>query len=177
MFAWLPFLAADLGCVLGGYLAPWYQKRFGTSLINSRKLVMVTGALCMIGPGCIGLASSPYTAIALLCLGGFAHQTLSGALYTLASDVFGKNDVATATGLTGMAGWLGGLLFSLAVGALVSVIGYNPLFAALALFDIVGAIVLWTVLRDTPRPKHDGDTSRQRSGAALGTTHAAGANA
>ena len=154
MFAWLPFLAADLGCVLGGYLAPWYQKRFQTSLITSRKLVMVTGALCMIGPACIGLASSPYVAIALFCIGGFAHQTLSGALYTLASDVFGKNDVATATGLTGMAGYLGGTLFSLAVGALVVVVGYNPLFVALAMFDFVGAIVMWIVLKEpkTPEP-------------------------
>jgi len=147
MFAWLPFLAADLGCVVGGYLAPYFQKRFNTSLITSRKLVVVTGALCMIGPGCIGLVASPYAAIALFCIGGFAHQTLSGALYTLASDTFGKNDVATATGLTGMAGYLGGTIFSLIVGALAATVGYNPLFVALALFDIIGAIVVWTMLK------------------------------
>lgn len=152
MFAWLPFLAADVGCVLGGYLAPWYQKRFSTSLITSRKMVMVTGAVCMIGPACIGLATSPYTAIALFCVGGFAHQTLSGALYTLTSDVFGKHEVGTAVGLAGMSGFLGGTLFSLAVGTLASTIGYNPLFAALALFDIAAAIVMWNVLREPRRP-------------------------
>ncbi|MEF9402164.1 MULTISPECIES: MFS transporter [Ralstonia solanacearum species complex] len=152
MFAWLPFLAADVGCVLGGYLAPWYQKRFSTSLITSRKMVMVTGAVCMIGPACIGLATSPYTAIALFCVGGFAHQTLSGALYTLTADVFGKHEVGTAVGLAGMSGFLGGTLFSLAVGALASTIGYNPLFAALALFDIVAAIVMWNVLREPRGP-------------------------
>ncbi|AXW64066.1 MFS transporter (plasmid) [Ralstonia solanacearum] len=152
MFAWLPFLAADVGCVLGGYLAPWYQKRFSTSLITSRKMVMVTGAVCMIGPACIGLATSPYTAIALFCIGGFAHQTLSGALYTLTSDMFGKHEVGTAVGLAGMSGFLGGTLFSLAVGTLASTIGYNPLFAALALFDIVAAIVMWNVLREPRRP-------------------------
>ncbi len=46
----------------------------------------------MIGPGMIGLFTSPYVAIALLCIGGFAHQALSGALITLSSDVFGRND-------------------------------------------------------------------------------------
>ncbi len=61
------------------------------------------GALLMIGPGMIGLFTSPYVAIALLCIGGFAHQSLSGALITLSSDVFGRNEVATANGLTGMA--------------------------------------------------------------------------
>jgi hypothetical protein len=65
---------------------------------------MVTmGALLMIGPGMIGLFTSPYVAIGLLCIGGFAHQSLSGALITLSSDVFGRNEVATANGLTGMA--------------------------------------------------------------------------
>jgi ACS family hexuronate transporter-like MFS transporter len=51
----------------------------------------------------IGLFTSSYVAIALLCVGGFAHQALSGALITLSSDVFGRNEVATANGLTGMA--------------------------------------------------------------------------
>lgn len=73
------------------------------NLIVSRKMVVTMGALLMIGPGMIGLFTSPYVAIALLCIGGFAHQSLSGALITLSSDVFGRNEVATANGLTGMA--------------------------------------------------------------------------
>ena len=107
----------------------------------------------MIGPACIGLATSPYVAIALFCIGGFAHQTLSGALYTLASDVFGKNDVATATGLTGMAGYAGATLFSLAVGVVVALVGYDPLFVALACFDLVGAVVVWFVLKEPGEPQ------------------------
>lgn len=162
LFAWLPFLAADVGCVLGGYLAPWFQKRFSVSLVTSRKLVMVTGCLCMIGPACIGLATSPYTAIALFCVGGFAHQTLSGALYTLTSDMFGKHEVGTAVGLAGMSGYMGGMLFSLAVGTLATTIGYNPLFVALAVFDIVAAILVWTLLNDKqarPVPMQPGGTA------------------
>ena len=93
MFAWLPFLAADIGCVLGGYLSPWFHKHLKVSLFTSRKLVMLVGCLAMIGPACVGLVDSPYAAIALLCVGGFAHQTLSGALYSITSDVFGKNEV------------------------------------------------------------------------------------
>ncbi|KVN15852.1 MULTISPECIES: MFS transporter [unclassified Burkholderia] len=170
MFAWLPFLAADLGCLFGGYLAPWYRKRFGTTLIASRKMVMATGALCMIGPACIGLATSPYTAIALFCIGGFAHQTLSGALYTLASDVFGRHEVATATGLAGMSGYLGATLFSLAVGALVAVVGYDPLFVALAAFDIVGAIVVWTLLPDAqPRAPSNAAPEHARAASSAGS--------
>lgn len=106
------------------------------------------GALLMIGPGMIGLFTSPYVAIGLLCIGGFAHQSLSGALITLSSDVFGRNEVATANGLTGMAAWTASTLFALVVGALADTIGFSPLFAVLALFDLMGAVVIWTVLKN-----------------------------
>ena len=118
LFAWMPFLAADIGCVLGGYLSPLFHKYAKVSLFTSRKMVFVFGALCMVGPACVGLVASPYAAIALLCVGGFAHQTLSGALYAITSDVFGKNEVATATGMGGMAGYLGAAAFTALFGVL-----------------------------------------------------------
>ena len=148
MFAWLPFLAADIGCVLGGYLSPWFHKYWKVSLFTSRKLVVVVGAVCMIGPACIGLVASPYAAIALLCVGGFAHQTLSGALYSITSDVFGKNEVATATGLAGMSGYLGATIFTLVFGVLVTLVGYSPLFMLLAVFDLAAAAVVCLLIRE-----------------------------
>ncbi|WP_294293934.1 MFS transporter [uncultured Sphingomonas sp.] len=146
-FAWLPFLAADAGSLLGGYYAPFVMRRFNVSLLTSRKIVVTTGALLMVGPACIGLTVSPAAAIALFCIGGFAHQMLSGALMTLAADLFDPRIVATAGGMAGSAAWIGGLSFSLLIGALADTIGYNPLFAALAIFDFIGAAVLWTLLR------------------------------
>ena len=166
-FAWLPFLAADLGCVVGGYLAPFFIKRFKVSLITSRKLVVITGTLLMVGPACIGLVASPYAAIALFCVGAFGHQAISGALFTLASDVFGQNEVATATGLAGSMGWLGGLSFSLIVGALASTIGYGPLFACLLLFDIVGAIVVCRMVHAGENGMTSGATGALPEDAAL----------
>lgn len=151
LYAWLPFLAADIGCVLGGYLSPFFHKYFNVSLFNSRKWVMAVGALSMIGPGCIGLVDSPYMAIALLCVGGFAHQTLSGALYAITSDVFGKNEVATATGLAGMSGYLGATLFTLVFGVVVTHVGYSPMFVVLAVFDVIAAIVVFALVR-APAP-------------------------
>lgn len=148
MFAWLPFLAADIGCVVGGYMSPFFHKHFKVTLFNSRKWVMAVGCLAMIGPGCIGLVDSPYTAIALLCVGGFAHQTLSGALYAITSDVFGKNEVATATGLAGMSGYLGATVFTLVFGFLVTKVGYSPLFVVLAVFDLIACVVVWTMVRE-----------------------------
>jgi ACS family hexuronate transporter-like MFS transporter len=152
-FAWLPFLAADIGCVLGGYLSPIIHKRFKVSVFASRKWVVGIGAVCMIAPGCVGLVASPYTAILLLCIGGFAHQTLSGALYSITSDVFGRHEVATATGLAGMSGYLGATLFTLLFGIAVTQVGFSPLFGVLAVFDLLAAVVVWLMVRDSgPKP-------------------------
>jgi ACS family hexuronate transporter-like MFS transporter len=146
-FAWLPFLASDAGSLVGGYYAPWLIRRFGVSLLTSRKIVVTTGALLMMGPAAIGLTVGPAMAILLFCIGGFAHQMLSGALITLSADLFEQRVVGKVTGMGGSAAWIGGLGFSLVIGALADTIGYNPLFVCLAAFDLIGAVVLWTLLR------------------------------
>ncbi|MEX3858030.1 MULTISPECIES: MFS transporter [Paraburkholderia] len=151
MFAWMPFLAADIGCVLGGYLSPLFHKYAKVSLFTSRKMVFVVGALFMIGPACVGLVESPYMAVALLCVGGFAHQTLSGALYAITSDMFGKHEVATATGMGGMAGYLGAAAFTALFGVLVTQIGYSPLFVVLAVFDLIAAVVVCLMARSSEK--------------------------
>jgi ACS family hexuronate transporter-like MFS transporter len=147
LFAWLPFLAAEFGGILGGYLSPFLMRRCGLSLIGSRVATVGIGAVIMIGPGCVGLAGTPGVAIALFCFGGFAHQIISGLLNTLTTDVFAQSEVGTANGLTGMASWTGGLLFSLLVGALAERMGYGPLFVCLSVFDLLGAAILVSLLR------------------------------
>ena len=87
-------------------------------------------------------------AVGLLCIGGFAHQTLSITVITMSSDLFRKNEVATVAGIGGLCGNLGILLFSLVIGVLVKTVGYSPFFVALGVFDILAAIWLWTVVKE-----------------------------
>src|SRR5574339_136698 len=124
----------------------WLQKR-GITLINARRWAFTFGACLMMGMGFVGLVDNPYAAIALLCLGGFAHQTLSVTVITMSSDLFKKNEVATVAGMAGTFGNAGLLVFSLLIGALVLKIGYTPFFICLGLLDVVGAVILWTVVR------------------------------
>lgn len=147
--AWLPFLAADLGCLFGGVVVLALQKR-GVSLINARRGAFTLGAALMTGMAFVGLVESPYAAVALLCLGGFAHQTLSVTVITMSSDLFKRNEVATVAGLAGTCGNAGILVFNALIGVLVMEFGYTPFFIGLGLLDLVGAAVLWTVVRERP---------------------------
>ena len=153
LFAWLPFLAADLGCVFGGFVSMTLQKRFGVGLINARRWAFTVGALLMMGVAFVGMVESPYVAMALISLAGFAHQTLSVTVITMASDLFRRNEVATVAGMAGTCGNGGLLLFSLLIGGLVTTVGYTPFFVGLGVLDLIGAVVLWTVVRETPRTR------------------------
>ena len=147
MFAWLPFLAADLGCMFGGTISIALQKR-GVGLINARRSAFTVGALLMMGVAFVGTVDSPYVAVALLSLAGFAHQTLSVTVITMASDLFKRSEVATVAGMAGTCGNAGVLVFSLLMGALVTRIGYTPFFIGLAALDLLGAVLLWTLVRE-----------------------------
>jgi ACS family hexuronate transporter-like MFS transporter len=148
MFAWLPFLAADLGCLFGGTISITLQKYAGLGLINARRCAFTAGAFMMTGVAFVGTVDNPYVAVALLSLAGFAHQTLSVTVITMASDLFRRSEVATVAGMAGTCGNAGVLIFSLLMGALVMRIGYTPFFVGLAALDLLGAVILWTVVRE-----------------------------
>lgn len=150
MFAWLPFLAADLGCLFGPTVVLWLQKR-GVRLINARRGAFTVGACMMMGVAGVGFVESPYAAIALLSLAGFAHQTLSVTVITMSSDLFKRNEVATVAGMCGTFGNLGLLIFSLMIGGLMATVGYTPFFVTLAVLDLVAAVLLWVLVRE---PEH-----------------------
>lgn len=147
MFVWLPFLMADLGCLASGFVAKFFNDR-GISLINSRLITFTIGAVLMMTIGFVSIVENPYLAVFLISLGGFSHQLLSTVASTLGGDLFKKNQIATAVGMAGACAWTGQLIFNLFIGAFVGIIGFGPFFIALAFFDVIGAIVLWTFIRE-----------------------------
>ena len=153
MYAWLPFLAADLGCIFGPSVVLFLQKR-GLDLIDARRGAFTLGAVMMIGVAFAGTVQNAYMAVALISLAGFAHQTLSVTMITMATDLFPRNEVGTVAGMAGTSANLGVLISSLLIGGLVSTIGYAPFFVALAALDLLAAIVVWTVIQKPPITSH-----------------------
>ncbi len=141
MFAWIPFVAADLGAYFGGWLSSRIIKA-GRSIDFSRKTVIWIGALLMLGAMPAATAESPYTAIALISLGMFSIQVKSSCFFTLPSDLFPAGRVASVWGAYGAVGSFGAALFSPVAGWLIQEYSYRPLFVLVSLLPILSAALL-----------------------------------
>lgn len=142
LFAWLPFLAADLGSIASGYLTKLYVRLFGCTRVNAIVASSVTGAFMMIALAVMAFTNNPYVAIALISIGGFGHQIISCMLSALVVESFDKGQMATVNGMRGSAAWIASFIFSLIIGVTADTIGFNPLFIAMGFFDLIGAIFL-----------------------------------
>jgi len=115
----LPLIAiyalADVGSVGGGWLSSALIKKGGT-VSRSRKTVMLACALCVVPVMAANQVSGLWSAVLLIGLAAGAHQAWSANIFTFASDMFPKKAVGSVTGLGGMAGAIGGMLFSTLAG-------------------------------------------------------------
>src|SRR5882724_4083356 len=124
----VPYLAADVGSIAGGYLSGFLMKR-GWSVGRARLTAMAVFAFCM--PAAIVAVFTKDFAIALVCisLATASHQAWSANIFTIPADTFPKKVVASVVGLGGMAGAIGGMFMQLVVGGLLQSFGtFVPLF-------------------------------------------------
>jgi ACS family hexuronate transporter-like MFS transporter len=140
--AWIPFFLGDTGGVLGGWTAGWLQRR-KISIYRVRQITMYSSSLL-----CMTSLTVPYlnnAAAALITLGVaiLAHNFLSANMFGAITDLYPDHTVGRATGLTGVAGGLSGLLFPLLTGALVDHISYTPVFFLIAFMPLMGTLALF----------------------------------
>jgi ACS family hexuronate transporter-like MFS transporter len=127
-FAWIPFLAADVGSVAGGWLSGFFIKR-GWPLSRARKTAMAICAFCMPAGIAAVFAPKAWMALALISVATSAHQGWSANVFTLASDMFPRKDVGSVVGLGGTGGAVGGMILSVVAGyTLQFTHSYVPLF-------------------------------------------------
>jgi ACS family hexuronate transporter-like MFS transporter len=137
--------ASAVGSIGGGWL-PALIHRTGPSMVKARMTTMLLFA-CMVTP--IFFASrtnSEWVAIGLLSLAAAAHQGWSANLFTTVSDMFPKNAVGSVVGIGGMAGSVGGVLFSLSAGWVLEIThSYASLFGIAASAYLIALLVLRTL--------------------------------
>jgi MFS transporter, ACS family, hexuronate transporter len=135
------YLTADVGSVGGGYLSSMLIKR-GWTINAGRKTAMLVCALCVVPVMLAALTTNMWTAVLLISLAAAAHQGWSANIFTLASDMFPRRAVGSVVGIGGMAGAVGGMLFSAATGyaLLWTHSNYVPIFI------ICGSVYLLALL-------------------------------
>lgn len=141
-FAWIPFLAADIGSIAGGWLSGYWIKH-GWSLSSARKGAMAVCALCMPAAIVAVFASRAWVALAMISLATSAHQGWSANLFALVSDIFPKARVASVIGLGGTGGAVGGMIFAVIAGyVLQKSHTYVPLFIIVGLLHPLALIMI-----------------------------------
>ncbi len=121
------FIISDIGSIFFGWLSSKFIK-IGWSVNRSRKTTMLICALCVVPIIFAANTNSIYLAVALIALATAAHQGWSANVYTMSSDLFPKNNVASVMGIGGMFGATGGILIATFAGIIRVKYGYLPLF-------------------------------------------------
>jgi MFS transporter, ACS family, hexuronate transporter len=109
------YLLADVGSVGGGWLSSWMIQH-GRGVNFARKIAMFICALTVVPIVFASRIESLWGAVLLIGLAAAAHQGFSANLFTLSSDIFPTQAVASVVGIGGMAGAIGGMLMAKIVG-------------------------------------------------------------
>jgi len=109
------YLATSVGSISGGWLSSMLIKR-GWRVQAARQAAMFVMALLVVPLIFSSSVHDMWAIVGLLALAAAAHQGWSANLFTTASDNFSKAEVASVTGIGGMAGSVGGMLFPIVIG-------------------------------------------------------------
>ncbi len=137
------FLVADAGSISGGWLSSFWLKR-GRSLNFARRNTLLVCALLAMPVALAAQMPSAAGAVALVALAAAAYQGWSANIFTIVTDLYPKNAVASMSGLAGMSGAIGGTLFSSLIGYVLESTGNYALIFGGAGFIFISA---WLLLR------------------------------
>ncbi len=140
--AWVPYLAAAVGSLFGGWLAGRLISQ-GLSVNVARKTV--TGiAACLMTVGILAArAESAYAALAFISIVLFGFQMWISNVQTLPSDFFSNSAVGSVAGMGGTAAGISSLIFNLSTASLVTHFGYGVVLTIAAVLAPIGALTLF----------------------------------
>lgn len=143
------YSCTTVGSIGGGYLSG-YLIRKGWPVYKARKTVMFIFALLVIPVISAGYLTNMWAITAVIALAAAAHQAWSANIFTTASDMFPKKAVSSITGIGGMAGSIGGIIFQPSVGILLDYFNkhHNKTLGYTIIFLICGSAYLlaWVIM-------------------------------
>ena len=150
MFAWVPFLTADAGSLVGGWLSGYLIAK-GWTIDHARKIVVGVAAILMTAGIPAALTTNAMVALGFISLVTFGFQSWINNVQTLPSDFFSEDSVASVAGLGGVGAGLGAMLYVLTTGWVVDHFSFTPILIIASFLPILGTAVLF-LLCGTIRP-------------------------
>ena len=137
------YVIADLGSVAGGWLSGALIAR-GYTANRGRKTAMLVAALLIVPTMFAPHARSMWGAVAIVSIAAAAHQWWSANLFTLTSDMFPKQAVASVVGIGGFIGAIGSVCFQLATGRILQATGSN--YSIIFVMCGLAYVIAWVII-------------------------------
>jgi MFS transporter, ACS family, hexuronate transporter len=140
-FAWIPYAAAGIGCLMGGWLSSYLVRR-EFSVDFARKLALGLSAAVM-----PLIVLVPHVAVSwaifIFSVAYFGQQSWSTLVMVLPTDLFPQRVVGSVAGLVGFGGAMGGIAFGQLVGYLLDHgFGYGTVFALAGTFHVAAFLLI-----------------------------------
>lgn len=145
------YLISDVGSIGGGWLSSTMIQR-GMSVNVARKSAMLVCALSVVPIVFAYRAENLWLAVLLIGLAAAGHQGFSANLFTMSSDLFPPQAVASVVGIGGMAGAIGGMLVAKAIGYILQRSGSYQIPFLIAGFSYLLALAIIHLLTPSFEP-------------------------
>jgi MFS transporter, ACS family, hexuronate transporter len=147
--AWVVYLAADIGAIVGGWASGLLMRR-GMLPLRARRIVMTVAACFFPLSPLVALVSSVPGSTALAATIAFAHLSWMITLTALAVDLFPQENFGSAFGFISAGSGIGGLLSAEIIPHVLQASGYFPLFIAMGLLHPLALLLIWSLRQKTP---------------------------
>ncbi len=159
LFAWVPYVGAALGAILGGWLAERLLER-GWTVDRTRKLTIGLGGALMF-PALLATtyAFTPLLAVLLIAVILFGFQIAIGNIQTLPSDFYSGESVGSLAGAGGTAAVVGVMIMNFVIPA-VTETSWVPAFVIGSLLVPFALLSVWLCAREIKPVEPRGGLSR-----------------
>jgi ACS family hexuronate transporter-like MFS transporter len=144
-YAWIPYAAAGLGSLSGGWFSSFLVKR-NVSIDIARKIPLAISAAMLPASLLITNASLGF-ALVFFCIAMFGHQCWATIVQTLPADMFPSRVIGSIAGLMGCIGTYGAMLFSLVIGFVIEWYGYKPAFIAAGVLHPLSFLIILLIIK------------------------------
>ncbi|MGH9436716.1 MAG: MFS transporter [Terriglobia bacterium] len=143
-FAWIPFLTADAGNLIGGACAAALLN-WGIPVTWARKIAVALFAVLMTSAIPAVLVSNVFISIGLISVATLGYTGALSNMLAMPADRFPKSTVGSVWGLASMGSGFGGMVFSLLTGWVVDHYSYVPVFIGFGILPLISAAIVWSL--------------------------------